>query len=200
MENEPEEPKSSATPPPDIPPPPPPSAMKKPDIPPPPPPMSPPPPKPAPEEKKEPAKIVTDDEDEKPVAGSEAAFDARVVAAIIDGFVAGGISLVVGMLSTKLGYLVAIGYILTRDGLPFLNGQSIGKRLMKIQAVSMEGKSLSGDWQGTIVRNLSLAIPLFGFVEAYILYSKKDQDVPLRRLGDEWGKTKVVTVAEPSAL
>lgn len=132
--------------------------------------------------------------------GVDAAFDARVIAGIIDCFAAAGIYLVISALSDSLAALVMIAYVLTRDALPFLEGQSIGKKLMKLRAVKMDGKKLTGDWQASIVRNLSMAIPFFGLVEAYILYSRQGREGALQRLGDEWGKTRVVTAPGPSAL
>lgn len=213
MENEPEKPQSSVTPPPDLPPPvsavPPPPDLPRPsvgmppppDLPPPPPPVSEPKavsaPKPAP--KSEAAKFDSDEED-PPVSGAQATFENRVIAAIIDSFVGLGVYIVLAMVARPLGTLGLLAYALVKDALPFLEGQSIGKKVMKIKAVELDGKSLSGNWQASVVRNLPMVIPFFGLVEAYILYSKKDQDVPLRRLGDEWGKTKVVVVSSPPAL
>ena len=146
-------------------------------------------------------KMDSDEEDEetsKP--GADAAFEARMIAGIIDCFVAAGIYLVIGMLSNGLAMLVVIAYILSRDALPFLEGQSLGKKLMKLRAVTMDGKKLTGDWQASIIRNLSIAIPVFGLVEAYILYSRQGGNGALQRLGDEWAKTRVVTASGPSAI
>lgn len=216
MENEPEKPQSSVPPPPDLPPPPssvpPPPDLPKPsaamppppDLPPPPPPMAEPKvissePKPVSAPKAEAAKIDSDEED-PPVNGAQATFESRVIASIIDSFVGLGVYIVLGMVARPLGTLGLLAYALVKDALPFLEGQSIGKKVMKIKAVELDGKSLSGNWQATVVRNLPMVIPFFGLVEAYILYSKKDQDVPLRRLGDEWGKTKVVVAVPPAAV
>jgi hypothetical protein len=212
MENEPEKPQSSVTPPPDIPPPstgsavpppnleppPPPSAQPMPDIPPPPPPVaasSEPPPK---------AKFDADagaDEEESVVAqlAGEAPFDSRLIAGIIDGFVAGILMGIVMGLSTLLGWLLWIGYMLAKDSLPFLDGQSIGKKLMKLRAVDAQGKSLSGNWEVGIKRNIFLAIPFLNLYEAYVLYQKKEQHLPLRRTGDDTAKTKVIRLKEVPA-
>jgi uncharacterized RDD family membrane protein YckC len=152
-----------------------------------------------PEAKAEPAKMTVDG-DEEAAPGGDASFEARAVAAIIDSFVAGGIFMVIGILSDGLAGMVMIAYLLTRDALPFLEGQSLGKKLMKLRAVSMDGKKLTGDWQASILRNIPIAIPFFGLVEAYILYSRQGREGPLQRLGDEWGKTRVVTVPGPGAL
>jgi uncharacterized RDD family membrane protein YckC len=108
--------------------------------------------------------------------------------------------MVLAAMWTLLGNLALLGYLLTRDALPFLEGQSIGKKIMKLRAVTMEGKSLTGNWQASIVRNLSLVIPFFGLVEAYILYSRQGGNGALQRFGDEWAKTRVVTVTGPSAI
>ncbi len=169
-----------------------------PDLPPPPPPAATPPPV----EKAAPAASTSaDGEEEAPKPGAEAAFDTRVIATIIDCFVCMGIAIIIDvLLPAVLGYLVATAYILSRDALPFLEGQSLGKRLMKIRAVDTAGNRLTGNWQASIVRNIPLAIPFFGFVEAYILYQKKEKGEPLLRLGDEWGKTKVVTSAHPTGI
>ena len=91
---------------------------------------------------------------------------------------------------------IYLGYLLTRDALPFLDGQSLGKKLMKLRAVTLDGKSLSGNWQASIVRNISVAVGPLALVEAFILWQKSDKNQPLIRLGDEWAKTKVIVAAE----
>lgn len=151
--------------------------------------------------KAETAKIDPFDGDVVPEPGTEAAFDNRVIAAIIDGFVAGGVSIFADVvLPSGLAYMIAAAYILVRDALPFLEGQSVGKKLMKIRAVGANGEKLTNDWKTSVIRNISMAIPLFGLVEAYILYQKKEKGEPLIRLGDEWAKTKVVAVGGPSGI
>ena len=156
---------------------------------------------PAPLPKHEPAKIDPFDGDEVPPPGTEAAFDNRMIAGIIDCFVYGGIVIVIDIiLPWFLAYLSATAYILFRDALPFLEGQSVGKKLMKIRAVEQIGAKLTNNWMTSAIRNASLAIPLFGFIEAYILYQKKEKGEPLIRLGDEWAKTKVIAVGGPSGI
>ncbi|WP_367872067.1 RDD family protein [Luteolibacter sp. Populi] len=150
-----------------------------------------------PPKQQEPAKM---DSDEIPTGeAKEAAFDTRMIGALIDFFVIVGVQLIVGRLSGGLAGLLSIAYFLTRDALPFLDGQSLGKKAMKTRAVDAKGASLSGNWQASIVRNLAWVIPFFAFVEIYILYSKKEKGEPLRRLGDDWAKTKVVTVPDTAA-
>lgn len=153
------------------------------------------------QEKEHTAKIDPFDGDEVPEPGTEAAFDNRMIAAIIDSFVAGGLYIFANVaLPSFLAWAVLAGYMLVRDALPFLEGQSVGKKLMKIRAVGPNGEKLTNNWKTSVIRNISLAIPLFGLVEAYILYQKKEKGEPLIRLGDEWAKTKVVAVGGPSGI
>jgi uncharacterized RDD family membrane protein YckC len=108
----------------------------------------------------------------------------RIIAVIIDGLIAGVCSLV-----PVVGFLVGLGYMITRDALPFLDGQSIGKKAMKLRAVSAEtGKPLTNDWGPSVIRNIVLYIPFFSIVELIVLLNNKNG----QRLGDQWAKTKVV--------
>lgn len=141
---------------------------------------------------------VAPEEIESP--GSSAPFGTRVIAAIIDAFVAAGIYFVLSKFSSSLAWLGSSAYWVVRDALPFLEGHSVGKRLMKIKAVTSAGVSLSGDWKTSAIRNISLVVPFFGIVELIVLFIRKNEGGVLRRLGDDWANTQVVVVNEPSAL
>ena len=140
--------------------------------------------------------------------GNLAPFNTRAIAAVIDCVLAFGLSLaawmiVPGFLGSGLPSLVGLGYLVSRDALPFLGGQSVGKKAMHLQAVTLDDKSLAGNWAPGLIRNAVLAIPLFGFVELFILLIREDKPEHGRRLGDEWANTKVVVVkpqapAEPT--
>jgi len=143
--------------------------------------------------------------------GSAIPVGTRVIAYLIDmgiaiglGFgvviIAGFLGSFVGGLLSKLAYPLVLGFILTRDGLPFLNGQSPGKTAMKIKAVTVDGKSLAGNWQPALVRNVVLLIPFFPIVELVVLLTREDKPDQGIRLGDEWAKTRVVRAAPPVAL
>lgn len=129
------------------------------------------------------------------VTGGEADLGKRIAAAVIDALVAVALGMAVAMVVNRLYYPMWAAYMLTRDSLPFLDGQSIGKKLLNLRAVSESGKSLSGDWHAGLIRNISLAIPLGAFIELIVLLVNKDKPNGLRRLGDQWGKTKVITLA-----
>ena len=132
----------------------------------------------------------------------------RVLATVIDFAIAGGLYYAVHLVSNfpLLGFLSILGipvmmaFILTRDGLPFLNGQSPGKSAMKLRAVTLDGKSLSGNWQPAMIRNAVLLIPIFGLVELVVLLTREDKPDQGIRLGDEWAKTRVVWAEPPAAM
>ncbi|HVL69776.1 MAG TPA: RDD family protein [Vicinamibacterales bacterium] len=90
-----------------------------------------------------------------------------------------------------VGILVAIAYALIKDALPFLNGQSIGKRAMGIRVVKeATGDRLTGDYGAAIVRQVALMIPIFNFIDA-LMVLRADH----KRFGDQWAKTIVVREA-----
>jgi hypothetical protein len=45
-----------------------------------------------------------------------------------------------------------MAYFVTRDSLPFLGGQSVGKKAMKLTVVTLDDKSLSGNWEPAVIR------------------------------------------------
>jgi uncharacterized RDD family membrane protein YckC len=121
---------------------------------------------------------------EAPVAGEMAPVGKRVLAFIIDGLIAMACSIV-----PIVGPLAGMAYGLTRDSLPFLDGQSIGKKALKLRAVHAEtGLPLTNDWGPSLIRNIVLWIPFFALVELIVLITNDEN----RRLGDQWGKTKVI--------
>ncbi|UFH57054.1 RDD family protein [Spirosoma sp. KNUC1025] len=119
----------------------------------------------------------------------------RFVAAFIDGIVAYVPAMILIALSRNLGmigYVIAIAYMLTKDALPatggFLGGQSVGKKLMGIKAVKEDsGASLLGDYGTAITRQVPLIIPLFGIIDALMVFSSDG-----KRFGDKWANTIVV--------
>lgn len=107
----------------------------------------------------------------------------RFLAHLIDGVVGG-----VPALIPVVGWIWAILYTFTKDALPFLGGQSIGKKAMGIRVVSQEtGRPIKGDYGAAITRQISLFIPFFNLVDACMVFSADG-----RRFGDKWAKTVVV--------
>jgi uncharacterized RDD family membrane protein YckC len=107
----------------------------------------------------------------------------RFLATLLDSFVAG-----VPAFIPIVGWLWAIVYFWTKDALPFLGGQSVGKKVLGLRVVSLDsGKPIKGEYGTAITRQLSLAIPIFNIVDACMVLSSEH-----RRFGDKWAKTTVV--------
>ena len=149
--------------------------------------------------------------------GSLAPMNTRIIAALIDLAVAFAVYLAIfvmtfvvnmvmphflaWMLTSLLSVLriLALAYMVCRDSLPFLGGgQSVGKMVMKLKAVTLDGKSLVNNWEAALIRNISFVIPPLPLVELIILITREGKPEQGRRLGDEWAKTKVV-IAEDAA-
>lgn len=109
----------------------------------------------------------------------------RIVAYLIDVILIALMSFV-----PVAGWIAGIAYGLTRDSLPFLDGQSIGKKAMGLRAVTEDGQPLTNNWGPGIIRNIVLWIPLFPLVELIMLLTNQEG----LRLGDQWAKTRVVSV------
>jgi len=109
----------------------------------------------------------------------------RILAYLIDALIVGALSFV-----PYVGWIAAVAYFLTRDGLPFLDGQSIGKKAMNIRAVTETGENLTNNWGPVIIRNVVLFIPLFPLIELIVMLTNDKK----QRLGDQWAKTRVVSV------
>ncbi|GAB3335571.1 hypothetical protein GCM10027299_44680 [Larkinella ripae] len=119
----------------------------------------------------------------------------RFLAALIDGLITYIPFFLLTVISYRLaflGWILMLGYQLTKDALPemggYLGGQSIGKKLMKIKVIREDtGQSLLGDYGTAIVRQVSLMIPFFGIVDAFMVLTDER-----KRFGDKWAKTVVI--------
>ena len=129
--------------------------------------------------------------------GDIAPFNTRVIAALIDSGVGFCVYIVLTMILPPaldfIGSLAYLGYIFTKDSLPFLDGQSLGKKVMKLKALTVEGKPLTGDWKTGVLRNLPLIISP---VELIVLLLREEKPEKGRRLGDDFAKTRVIFVGD----
>lgn len=146
-------------------------------------------------------RVIEDSTDEGDPGGI-APVNTRIIAAVIDVLVALGIYWMAAMilpdLLDRFCWLLGAIYLVTRDSLPFLKGQSIGKMAMKLKVEKQGGGDITGDWRAAVVRNIALIIPFFALVEAIVLFARDDKPEKGLRLGDEWAKTKVVVAGSPS--
>lgn len=133
----------------------------------------------------------------------------RVIALLIDLAVFAIIRLILGSVLyliglPHLGEVVAVIFLVFRDSFPFLNYQSIGKKIMKIRV--LKNGSFTIDFLTDLKRNF-IFLPnlvnsigfdsqfigpgltlIFLIIELYYLMEKENS----RRLGDKFGNTTVV--------
>lgn len=145
-------------------------------------------------------------------APSKADLGKRLVAAVIDGILAAGVSFI-----PIVGGIIGGPYILLRDGLDvdFMDRRSIGKKLIKLRPVRLDGQPM--DPVTSAKRNLPLAvgavgsifwvIPILGWIVA-ILFGLVGMVIGIielvlvltdpegRRMGDKLAGTKVIEVGE----
>ncbi|WP_430812174.1 MULTISPECIES: RDD family protein [unclassified Carboxylicivirga] len=109
-------------------------------------------------------------------------FVERLLAAIIDT------SLVLGLsLFPRIGWLFGLIYFLFKDCLPFLKGQSFGRRLFHLKVVSIaDQQNLVGKPDKAMIRQIILLIPVLNLIELYLFCFTNI------RLGAKWSDTKVI--------
>jgi uncharacterized RDD family membrane protein YckC len=137
-------------------------------------------------------------------------FDSRVYpkAHVLNRFIAKLIDLFIvvaaGEIAPPVGFLSGLTYILIADG--FAGGKSIGKRLVGLQTVRVDGLEAAG-FRESIIRNLPLggaqvayAIPYIGWLaslailafESFLIIGNEQG----RRLGDEVARTHVLDAGQ----
>jgi uncharacterized RDD family membrane protein YckC len=123
----------------------------------------------------------------------------RFIAAFIDGI----LQILVGMIPV-IGGLIGAAYMLIKDGL--FESQSLGKKLMKLQVVTLDGSK--ADYVVSAKRNAIFAVPslisiipligwiiggLLSLVVAIVEIVKVLNDPKGRRMGDQWANTQVIS-------
>jgi uncharacterized RDD family membrane protein YckC len=145
---------------------------------------------------------------EEAASAGKADLAKRFIAAVIDG----AISAVIGLIPI-IGGLIGAAYILTRDGFDydFMKHRSVGKQLMKLRPVPLDGKpmtlqtSIRRNWPlvfGSLTQVLLfipvigwLLIPLVGIAAAVLTITEivlVISNSEGRRLGDRFANTKVI--------
>lgn len=149
--------------------------------------------------------------DPNPVLQPKADLPRRVLAFLIDSILAGVVGGILGFITPVLGALVNATYMILRDGteLDFMYRRSIGKRLMNLNVVRLDGgvvdleTSLRRNWmfgigslaQATFQFGLGTVVALVATgIVVYEIY-RVVTDPAGRRWGDEMGRTQVVDAA-----
>lgn len=136
----------------------------------------------------------------------------RAIAAIIDGAIAAAVGLI-----PFIGNVIGAAYILLKDGFEydFMDGRSVGKKLMKLRPIRLDGQKM--DLRTSAMRNWPLAlgslaslffvVPVLGWLlfplllivaiglgiyELVLVVTSADG----RRFGDKLAGTQVVEVAD----
>jgi uncharacterized RDD family membrane protein YckC len=106
----------------------------------------------------------------------------RLLAALIDW-------LIIALFSaTGFGAIIGIAYLLTKESLPIFEGQSIGKKLLRIKVVDSDTyMPIKNAYEKCLIRNITLLIPVFQFIDAFMIFSSDR-----KRFGDQWAKTIVI--------
>jgi uncharacterized RDD family membrane protein YckC len=119
----------------------------------------------------------------------QASLTDRLLGGIIDWLVVMGLSYILqAIVGWRVGYLAAAAYILLRDALPFLDGQSVGKKVMKTSSVYQDsGAPITNDYKTSFLRSILLSIPFLGLIDALFIFSGDH-----KRLGDRIAKTLVI--------
>jgi uncharacterized RDD family membrane protein YckC len=114
----------------------------------------------------------------------------RIAAALIDGILINIITFLfyVFPYGDYIAYSLQLLFWLTRDALPFLDGKSLGKKLIGLRVVRESDLSpITDDYGTSLVRMVPLFIPLFQIIDALMVFSHDR-----RRFGDRWAKTVVI--------
>lgn len=138
----------------------------------------------------------------------------RFLAALIDGMVAGLLSLI-----PMVGILAAVVYTLAKDGIVYeltkndeFIGRSVGKKLLGLTVVRLDGVDM--DVSTSVRRNLTVGlgglialVPIIGWILGAIIGGLVNvvemlavlMDPQGRRIGDRWAGTQVVIASAQSA-
>lgn len=108
-----------------------------------------------------------------------------VVLSTVLGRNGGGIIAIISMLMYLAVMLVAVLYLLLRDGLN--NGASYGKKFMKLKVVKM---GLPAKFMDSLLRNITFMVPMLGFIDLLVPFVDSEG----QRIGDKIAKTQVVEV------
>ena len=101
----------------------------------------------------------------------------RLLAALIDGLITA--------VGCVLCILPGIAYALLKDAL--FDGRSVGKKVIGLQVINAQALTPCKLME-SVIRNVSLCIPIFGLVDAVMVFI----DEQGLRFGDKWAGTQVI--------
>lgn len=87
----------------------------------------------------------------------------------------------------RIGWIFGLIYFLFKDSMPFTNGQSYGRKLLKIRLVkSFDESSCINAPEKSLIRNIVLLVPILNLFEIFSFFFCR------HRLGEQWSETKVI--------
>lgn len=124
----------------------------------------------------------------------------RFIAKLIDLFIV----VAADQIAPPVGFLSGLAYILIADG--FAGGRSIGKRLVGLQTLRVDGREAAG-FRESIIRNLpfgaaqiAFAVPYVGWLVSLAILAFEGLLIVGnqlgRRLGDEVARTQVLDAGQ----
>lgn len=120
--------------------------------------------------------------DDKQLLWEKVPLSERIMAGLVDIVIAVLISLF-----PKIGWMFGVIYLLAKDSLSFLNGQSFGKKIFNLRTIALPHyASLSGWPEKSIIRGLVQIIPVLNIIDLYFLITHKV------RIADKWAETRVI--------
>ncbi|HHT99740.1 RDD family protein [Xiashengella succiniciproducens] len=113
---------------------------------------------------------------------STAPLTERIIAAVIDIVIVAGLCFF-----PRIGWILGLIYHLGKESMPFMNGQSCGKHLLKIKVVNIPQLTpITGQHEKSVIRGLVMLIPVLNLIDLWWFVSRG------YRLADKWAETTVV--------
>lgn len=103
----------------------------------------------------------------------------------VNRLLAGLIDWVIVSIGAILCLLPGLAYALLKDTL--YDGRSIGKKMMGLQVINSQTLTPCKMME-SVIRNVTLLIPIFSLVDAVMVFVDKDN----LRFGDKWANTMVI--------
>ncbi len=119
---------------------------------------------------------------EQKLAWEKVPIGERLLAGLVDLVIAAIISLF-----PRIGWIFGLIYLLSKDSLSFLDGQSFGKKIFNLRTIALPHyASLSGWPEKSVIRGLVLFIPVLNLIDLYYMITRKV------RIADQWAETRVI--------
>ena len=91
------------------------------------------------------------------------------------------------LLFPLFGWVLSLAYFITRDALPWFDGQSVGKHFFGLRVVNKGSlEAITNNYKQSIIRSVVFLTPVLNLYDIYIYLTKGE------RLADKWSETTVI--------